>query len=172
MMAVVDAAQSGEVTILEQMGIDAGTAEQLRQLPLDVLTRGKGFRASMLRIQVNKPVVGMYINHISKESQNESHIDQAIRLGLRQPMLNALCGLSRREYDNRRNFLGLPPHSTGRIKALGEEDEIEVYERWLQLYVEQPGASLLERLIMLSEQTGHRADAIWTSLDANDVEWV
>lgn len=171
LLTIVDAAQNGQQQILEQMGVDAETAAALRKLPLDALNRGRSFRATIMDIKIHPKKFQLYLRHIATETDVEETIDLAVKLGFRQTMLYRLCGLSRRDYDIRRKAQGLPPHATGRIQSLNEEEEIRVIEMWMFYSDQNKEDSILKRLVRIAETTGYRAQAIWNALEAAGIDW-
>ena len=168
LITAVEALQIGDNRTLESMGVSVKMAEEIRSIDLEALTKGKNFPASIVDIKINPRSLSLFLNHVSEETQQDRLIDDSMRLGIRQPMLLTLFGVSRNEYDARRDRLGLPNHVTGRIESLDEESEVHVYMEWQKFRAEnssvKTSAKTLEGIVSVCKSTGQRADQVWVAL--------
>lgn len=167
LMAAAEAVQTGDKSALIHMGITDDIADRIKNLDLDSLTRGRNFRAPFVNLQFNPRVLSLFLSHVSAQSDQDKQIEEAIRLGMRQPTLTKLCGITRREYDAKRASLGLGHHSNGRIGALDEDEELEVFRVWKSFNNKNPNCDSLTTIIAISRQTGQGADRVWAAISEN-----
>ena len=157
------AAQRSDYRFLECLGIEDECIPLLRTVGIHELDRLHDIPALVVEVKFNVDALTRTLRYLKRESVQEELIDRAIKLGLRQPMLRALTGISRREYDARRAALKLDPKEPGRIESLSERDEIRVLELWERLS-EDSELSDLERLCLVAEQTSLSADRVWNAV--------
>ena len=164
LIIAAQALQSEDAQMLQQLGlvnIEEGLAAQLKSLSVDRLSNVSKFKGAFCQIRFDVNALRLCLGFVEGKSREDDMINRAIRAGLRQPMLESLKGISRREYNQRRERLGLPLHSKGRIEVLNEEDELKVLRAWDQLdELHAP----LERFLALHETTGISLDRAWVCL--------
>lgn len=158
------AAQRSDFNLLQRLGIDEDCIPLLKSIGIHELDRLRDFQASVVDIHFNSQTLTQLLSHLQRETQQEALVDRAIRLGLRQPMLRALAGISRREFEQRRAMLKMPPGEPGRIESLNERDELRVLNLWLSLKKDEPQLNDLERLCRVAEETALSADRIWNAV--------
>lgn len=158
------AAQRSDFNLLQRLGIDETCIPLLKSIGIHELDRLRDFQASIVDIHFNSHTLTQLLSHLQRETLQEALIDRAIRLGLRQPMLRALAGISRREFEQRRAMLKMPAGEPGRIESLNERDELRVLNLWLSLKKNEAHVGDLERLCRIAEETGLSADRIWNAV--------
>ena len=156
------AAQTSNFALLKKMGVEETCYDLLRSVTLRALDRMTDFPAPLVDVSFNGKALSYFLNHQELEHSEETDTDRAIRLGIRQPMLNALTGISRRDYDQRKQALGLPPQERGRIESLTESEELDALRQWEQL--KNSNLSELRKLCSLSESTGIGIDRLWNTI--------
>lgn len=157
------AAQRSDYQFLDALGVDEACASLLQMVGIQELDRLQDLPTSVVDLRFNSTTLRRSLVYLQRETAQERLIDRGIRLGLRQPMLRALTGMSRREYDQRRQALRMPAKEPGRVESLSESDEIKVLELWERLSRDEE-LSLLERLCIVSERTHLSADRIWNAV--------
>jgi hypothetical protein len=164
LLAAADALRSQDAHLLSQLGlssIDEATAEQLRKVSVDRLACLNTFRGTLLDVRLNTQTLRMFLGFAQDKVSEDDQINAAIRAGMRQPMLEELKGISRREFASRRQHMGLPEHTRGRIEVLSEEDELSVLRAWKQL---ESVEDVLDRYLELHRQTGIGLDQAYTTI--------
>ncbi len=156
------AAQTSNYALLKKMGVDEACYDMLRSITLRALDRMRDFPAPLVDVSFNSKALSNFLNHQVKEHTEESDTDRSIRLGIRQPMLAKLTGISRRDYDQRKQALGLPPQERGRIESLTEAEELDALRQWEQMKESRIGE--LCKLCTLSESTGIGIDRLWNAI--------
>lgn len=164
LLAAADALRTQDTLLIEQLGlsmIDEFTAAQLKGVNVDRLSCLGNFRGMFLDVRLNPNVLRMFLGFANDKVCEDDQIARAIRAGMRQPMLEELKGLGRREFSARRERMGLPDHNRGRIESLGEERELLVLRTWATLsHITDP----LERYLALFEITGINLDQAYTTI--------
>ena len=84
------AAQTSNFALLKKMGVEETCYDLLRSVTLRALDRMTDFPAPLVDVSFNGKALSNFLNHQELEQFEETDIDRAIRLGIRQPMLNAL----------------------------------------------------------------------------------
>ena len=158
------AAQRSDFNLLQRLGIDEDCIPLLKSIGIHELDRLRDFQASVVDIHFNSQTLTQLLSHLQRETQQEALVDRAIRLGLRQPMLRALAGISRREFEQRRAMLKMPAGEPGRIESLNERDELRVLYLWMTLKKDEPQLTDLERLCRVADETALSADRIWNAV--------
>ena len=163
LLMAATAAQSADVRVLEQLGVEPDAVSLLKEMRASDLDKLESFPASLLEVRFNRHNMAQLLQRINDEGANTDLTDRAIRGGIRQPNLNKLNGISRREFDRRCQMLGLPSKTPGRVNALSERKEIEVDGFWKKLTETYSDHSdtILERLVEAHELTGASIDQIW-----------
>lgn len=157
------AAQRSDYQLLDRLGVDEACASLLQMVGIQELDRLQDLPTSVVDLRFNASALRRSLAYLQRETAQERLIDRGIQLGLRQPMLRQLTGMSRREYDQRRQALRLPAKEPGRVESLSERDEIAVLELWERLASDDQ-ISLLERLCIVSERTRLSADRVWNAV--------
>ena len=164
LLAAADALRSQDALLLSQLGlaaIDQITADQLRRVSVDRLACLNDFRGLLLDVRLNTQNLQMFLGFANGKVSEDDQINAAIQAGLRQPMLEELKGIGRREFANRREHLGLPEHARGRIEVLNEEDELTVLRTWKKL---EAISDQLDRYLQLYQHTGISLDQAYTTI--------
>ncbi len=164
LLAIAEALRNGDNQMLMQLGLtnmDHHVSSELKGLSADRVACLPNFKGSLFQINIDQTALQMFLNFAKTKVSEDDLINQAILAGLRQPMLEQIKGISRREFAARRQRLGLPEHSRGRIEVLSEKEEIAVLRAWEKLkHVDD----VLERLLALHEETGVSLDQAWITI--------
>lgn len=157
------AAQSADTQVLGQLGVEPEAIPLLKDMKASDLEKLESFPASLLEVRFNRHNITRLLQRISEESESIDMMDRAIKGGIRQSILNRLCGIGRREFDQRCQMLGVPLKTPGRVDSLTERKEIEVDGCWKHMKEDlgEDEETLLTRLIKTHEQTGASIDQIW-----------
>lgn len=163
-LAAAEALRNDDIQLLNQLGlsgIDQSLAMQLKALSADRLACLPRFKGCLFQMRLDESSLKHYLTFADIKVGEDELINRAIKAGIRQPMLEELKGISRRDYAERRARMGLPEQNRGRIENLNEEDEVRVYVVWEKLkHVDDP----LLRLLMLHEETAISLDQAYTSI--------
>ncbi len=165
----VQAIQTDDAKLLSEFGLtelDEEMAQQLKALNIEHLNCTHAFRGSLFQVRFDVRQLKNYLKMASEKTREDDQINKAIRAGLRQPMLEMMKGITRRDFAARRQRMGLPEHSKGRIEGLCEEDELSVLTSWAKL--KKDIADPLERLLTLYDQTGITLDRAWVVINQLD----
>lgn len=161
LLLAVEALRNNDQRLLNQLGLehaDEALAKQLRDLNASNFTCVQDFRGTLVQVKFDTRQLKLFVDLASTKTSEDDQINDGIRAGLRQPMLEELKGITRREYTSRRMRMGLPEHSKGRIENLSEDDEIKVLRTWKTLEsIDDP----LKRWLKLHEITGIQLDRAW-----------
>jgi len=157
------AAQSADTRVLGQLGVEPDAVPLLKVMKASDLDKLENFPASLLEVRFNRHNMAQLLQRINEEGESTDLVDRAIRGGIRQPQLNQLSGISRREFDQRCKMLGLNPKTPGRVSALTERQEIQVDGCWANLkeLMGDHQDTILTRLTETHEETGAPIDQIW-----------
>ncbi len=161
LIIAAQALQQDDTRLLAQLGllnIDEPLASKLKKLSVDQLSAINGFKGSLTQVCIDKDALKLCLGFVENKTREDDLINRAILAGLRHPMLEKLKGISRREYNARRERLNLPEHQKGRIEVLNEEDELNVLRTWDEL---EEFNDPLERYLALHEKTGISLDRAW-----------
>jgi hypothetical protein len=165
-LAMANALRNNDIDQITQLGLenlDKPTADKIKQLTVDHLDCINAFKGSLLKMLIDPRQVSLFLDFAKNKTNEADLIDRAIMAGLRQPALEELKAISRREYALRRDKLGMEEARAGRPETLSEADEIAVVKEWLQLHsVHDP----LERLLVVYERTGIPLDRAYLSIKA------
>lgn len=162
LMLAVDALRNDDNALLHQLGLadlDDKLCGELKTLNIGNLSCATDFRGNLLHVRFDVGQLKHFLRMANTKYMEDELINRAIRGGLRQPMLEELKGISRRDYANRRTRMGLPEHAKGRILSLEEEDELTVLKVWQQIKKEVDDE--LQRYVLLHERTGIALDRAW-----------
>ncbi|WP_191968664.1 STY4526/YPO1902 family pathogenicity island replication protein [Cellvibrio sp. KY-GH-1] len=164
LLAVAEALRNGDSQLLNQLGlgaIDQSVASQLKALSADRIACLPNFKGSLFQLRIDPHTLRLYLGFADSKVTEDDLVNRAIRAGLRQPMLEELKGISRRDFAARRSRMSLPEHSRGRIEVLSEEEELTVLRAWEKLRdIEDP----LERLIALHQETDIALDQAYITI--------
>ncbi len=163
LLMAATAAQSADTRVLDQLGVEPDAVPMLKHMKASDLDKLESFPTSLLEVRFNRHNMARLLQRINEEGESTDLVDRAIRGGIRQPQLNNLSGISRREFDQRCKMLGLPPKTPGRVNAFNERQEIQVDGCWKklkELMGDQPD-TLLTRLVETHDETGASIDQIW-----------
>lgn len=164
LLAAAEALRNEDIQLLNQLGldnIDQGLATQLKSLSADRLACLPKFKGCLFQLKVDANSLKHYLGFADSKVSEDDIINRAIKAGIRQPMLEELKGISRRDYAERRTRMGLPEQHRGRIEVLNEEDEINVLRAWQKL---EHIDDLLLRLLALHDETRISLDQAYTSI--------
>jgi hypothetical protein len=164
LLAAADALRSQDAFLIDQLGlssIDESTANQLRHVSVDRLACLNNFRGALLDVRLNTQNLRMFLGFANDKVCEDDQVNNAIRAGIRQPMLEELKGIGRREFSARRERMGLPEHTRGRIEVLNEADELLILRTWNKL---DEFDDLLERYLELHRLTGISLDQAYTTV--------
>lgn len=164
LLAAADALRSQDAHLLSQLGlskIDQSTADQLRRVSVDRLACLNDFRGSLLDVRLNTQNLRMFLGFADDKVSEDDQINAAIRAGMRQPMLEEIKGIGRREFASRREHMDLPEHTRGRIEVLSEADELLVLKTWKKLEVVN---DMLDRYLQLYQLTSISLDQAYTTI--------
>jgi Protein of unknown function (DUF2857) len=165
-LAAANALRSNDMELIHQLGLetlDKPTAEKIKQLTADHLICLNSFKGSLLKTRIDPKQFQLFLDFAKNKTDDEDLVDKAIQAGLRQPALEELKGISRREYSIRRERLNLPEARAGRPEVLSEEDELMVLRAWNKL---ESVGDPLERLLTVFEQTRIPLDKAYLSIKA------
>ncbi len=165
-LAAANALRSNDIELIHQLGLetlDKPTAEKIKLITADHLICINSFKGSLLKMLVDPKQIKLFLDFAKNKTEDEDLVDKAILAGLRQPALEELKAISRREYSIRRERLGLPEAKAGRPETLTEANELMVLRAWNQL---NNVADPLERLLAVYEQTRISLDSAYLSIKA------
>ena len=164
-MTAVKAAKAGDAALLSQMGLmDGRTITDLKALSLESLMMGDNFPGAIVDLRFNEHSLNLYIKHVTREGCREQLINEAISLGIRQQMLEQLTGIGRREFEQRRQILGAPKLSRGRVEHLSRAREEAVFDAWQALDEHDDNDDALFKCVAISKRLGIRLDQVWSSI--------
>ncbi|HMW71300.1 MAG TPA: STY4526/YPO1902 family pathogenicity island replication protein [Cellvibrionaceae bacterium] len=130
------------------------TRQQISNLSLSQLVHVADFRGLLAEVRFNESQLINYLKMAASKTVEDQLIDEAIVGGMRQPMLQTLKGISRREFNSRREKLGVSETGRGRIGNLDldEDEELKVIKVWQELIHKTD--DMLERYVLLHRETG------------------
>lgn len=121
----------------------------------------KGFGSQFVDISINPHALRMFNEHVLQEADHERVIDRAMRAGARFSMMNALTGMTRHDYERRRELLEIQSPGRGRMENLTEDDEQLVWRAW-RACADEP--NLLMRCCLVADETASRVDQVWLAV--------
>ncbi len=164
LLAAAEALRTQDTKMLELLGVDQlddCTANQLKMITTDRLATLNTFKGILCQLKLDPTGLRLFLGFADGKVTEDELVNQAIRAGMRQPMLEQLKGITRREYAARRARMGLPEHSRGRIEALSEADELLVLRTWGKL---KACPDPLQRYLALYEETKIALDQAYTTI--------
>ena len=162
---VISAFNEKNVIALQEIGLTPKQLQRLRSMTLDDLERLSNFRTTIANISFDARRLDLMIDHVEREGERDSIINQMIEMGASQAMLEDLAGIDHSDYRNRRRVLGLPKASAGRPAAISEDQALQVYQSWRK-HIDEPDN--LKRYYFLGLETGIPLAQIWTHMVANE----
>jgi len=111
-------------------GIEVTIRTAISELNLSQLCLTDAFRGCLAEVRFNERQLRNYLGMAASKEAEEALLNDAITAGIRQPQLQELKGVSRREFDIRRVRLGVPEKPRGPIEHLSEEDDVKVARAW------------------------------------------
>lgn len=133
----------------------------LQQMNLADLYRVGSLRAHCLTVELNRDVFWPMLEHLQRKREVEETERKLIAADAPLEMMNALFGVSSREYTRTRQMLGVAP-SVGRPPEPDEHVANLVWEAWAKR-VQESGPTLLspEAYLAIHEETGASLRAVW-----------
>jgi Protein of unknown function (DUF2857) len=132
-LLAISALQTDDLNIIAQLGL-GGLADEaikkLKALTAKEILVASDFRGQLAEIRINPRMMENFLSMASSKTHEDELIDEAIAAGMRQPVLQDLKGVTRREFTTRRTRLHLPENPRGRIENLDEDDEMRVLRSW------------------------------------------
>jgi hypothetical protein len=168
LISAADALRRDDHDLIEALGLNdmsASVAHKLKNLTLVEIACAHEFRAPILRIEFDLKATEWFLNFAANKSQEDELINRAIAAGMRHGQLYELKGVARRDFDQRRQRLGLTELSKGPVQSLNEDDELTVLREWKRL---QSIADLLTRYVELHERTGVGLDRAWICIKSSE----
>lgn len=173
MKFIMSAVADREFESLERLGITKTTILKLNSISSGALHIFAREIAAPFSITLDDKKLSQFLDRVIKDDIRSQLVDRAILLGIRQPALARIIGISRRDFDSRRAILGIPEIPPGRIQHLEERDS-ELLYRTIEKHVpkNENGVFLLslEAICTVSEKSGYRIAQIWSeTIDSKDV---
>lgn len=163
-LLAIHALQQDDVTVIAQLGL-SGLADdaikKLKSLTAQEILVVSDFRGQLAEIRIIPRMLENFLSLANSKTHDDQLIDEAILAGMRQPVLQTLKGVTRREFTTRRTRLNLPENPRGRIENLGEDDEMRVLRAWQKhANINDP----LERYVQLYRDTQIPLDQAYLSI--------
>lgn len=119
---IISAYQNNDHQILSEMGLPPELLERARNMSADLFTQACKFTIAETKIDHRR--FELMLDYAERERELNELINELIKRGASQSMLDALTGIDPREYRSRRKLLKMPPATQGRPAALND-DQIE-----------------------------------------------
>lgn len=161
------ALKSDDPRLIESLGLnelEANVRTAISNLNLSQLLLTDAFRGCLAEVRFNERQLRNYLGMARSKEQEESLINEAITAGIRQPQLQELKGVSRREFDLRRVRLSVPEKPRGPIEHLSEEEDLKVARAWMQT---RDVVDPLERYLAVHRMTEVPLDQAISSVSLN-----
>lgn len=154
----------GDQPALRAMNFGARELEALKQMNLADLYRADTLRAHCLRIDVNRDVFWPMMEHLRQQREVEDLQRELIVADAPLEMMQALFGLSSREYSRWRRLLTVAP-AVGRPAELDEPTSHQLWYAWQQALEHEDEDSLSAAVYLrLHRDTGIGLRQIWALL--------
>jgi len=146
---------------LRAMGFGPSEIDALQCLNIADLNRVDALRAHCLRFELNREVFWYMVEHIKRLRASEELQQTMIKADAPQEMMQALFGLSAKEYTRRRRLMTLEP-AVGRPAEPDENKEHALWKAW-NARVQGDDVELLtaEDYLALKADTEVDLRAIW-----------
>lgn len=141
---------------LTAMGINQKLIDQLRNLPLDAFHRLRSFPSLIADITIDERRLSMLINYATEETSRDRRVDELIRMGASQTMMEEIAAISREDFRERRKRIGVEVR-LGRPSSLNELEEEQVNEA---LRAHQ-NDDLIEMYYRIGLETGLSLGQVW-----------
>jgi hypothetical protein len=153
--------EEADQSALRAMGFGPKEIDALQHLNIADLNRLKALRAHCLRVDLNREVFWYMVEHIKRLRASEELQQTMIKADAPQEMMQALFGLSAKEYTRRRRLMTLEP-AVGRPAEPDEDTEHALWKAW-KARVKGEEAELLtaEDYLALKADTDVELRAIW-----------
>jgi len=161
----------GDYPALRRMRFGPKEIEALREMSLSDLYRVASLRTHCLEIKLDQQVYWPMMDHLQQQRESEETQQTLIAADAPLEMMQALFGLSPREYSRMRRMLSVDP-SVGRPPEPDEDSTDRLWHAW----VAQAGdnetksgtestltstATLVSRYLALQRETGLSMRVIW-----------
>lgn len=114
---------------LRAMGFGPREIDALKRLNIADLYHVEAIRAHCLRVELNREVFWHMVEHIKQLRASEELQQTLIKADAPQEMMQALFGLSAKEYTRWRRLMTLEP-AVGRPAEPGEDKEHALWKAW------------------------------------------
>jgi hypothetical protein len=161
------ALKSDDPRLMEALGLndlEVSVRTAISNLNLSQLLMTDAFRGCLAEVRFNERQLRNYLGMTRSKEQEESLLNDSITAGIRQPQLQELKGVSRREFDVRRVRLGVPEKPRGPIEHLSEEEDLKVARAWMQT---KELTDPLERYLAVHRMTEVPLDQAISSITLN-----
>lgn len=153
---IVETYTEGRSEVLMTLGVKQNDIELLRNITVETKQRMRTFPSPIVDISLNSSRLAMMVEYAAKETSNDQKIDELVRMGASQPMLEEIAAVSREEFRERRKRIGIDAR-IGRPQSLTDRemglvnDSISVHQ----------GNDLVEMYYRVGLETGLPLSQIW-----------
>jgi hypothetical protein len=165
LLLAISALKNDDITVITQLGLADLNTEAIRKLKAltaqEILVTYE-FRGQLAEIRIIPRMLENFLSMANSKTHEDALIDEAILAGMRQPILQELKGITRREFAARRDRMSLPDNRRGRIENLSEEDELRAIKSWQQ---QDAIGDPLERYVSVYRDTQIPLDQAYLSIN-------
>jgi hypothetical protein len=157
-----------DAELMKTLGLDRVNEtlkSSLRDITVSQLQQAVSFRGLLAEVRYNDTALRNFVAMSSNKQAEDDLVKESIIAGIRQPQLQQLKGIGRRDYDKLRAKLGVPERPRGPIERLDDEQEALVYRAWRS---STSVRDKLERLIDVHRKTGVPLDQIHLAISDVD----
>ena len=159
---VISASNKHDHQTLCEMGLDIALMERVKGMNADVFTRLSKF--NIADVTFNSHRFGLMLDFVEHERTMDALMNEMIKLGASQSMLEDLVGVDPRDYRDRRKTLGMAPATQGRPPDLDAQQANAVYEAMKKYPEKENEDNLPNWYCLLGKETGLPLSIIWQHL--------
>ena len=151
----------GDLPALRAMGFGREEVDALLSLTLTDIQRLCNVHGHPLKVELDARTFRLIVEHLRRERRKEETLRALVAADAPLPMMQALFGLTGKEYTGWRKLLNMPP-SAGRPPDADEDESHRAWHAWRAMLGDRdPDEVEAAELLALHEQTGVPMRSLW-----------
>lgn len=152
----IDAVREGDLNMAQDLGFTVGELKAMESLTLRDLRHLARMSSHFIQLRVDHECLSRALDHIQRESAQDRHQDELIRLGASFRMMKALYGMTSLQFSARRHLLDVNG-GMGRPSEPSAEAEASAWYAWNK----HPDRPIPERIASAAQESSLTAHQVW-----------
>ncbi len=153
-------AEEGDYGPLHDIGLGRDDIIKINQLNMRDVIRLSQTKAHILDIRVNRERLHNMLNSLNIRRKEDDDINQLIRMGAPQPMMQSLFAITPGDFTDKRKLFGLQDEGVGRAPEPSDDEQHIIYKAYEHLKTSPENMSA-RQWIDLAEETNISLRTIW-----------